>query len=392
MDTIVIDKGFGGATERKLEQSLNELKNLIKDTYSSLNTLVKINVFVSSENDNEFFELKNEASSIIETLFENNIPAYTIIPEPPLSGNDVIVEAKVLKPGSEIKIERNTFYKHNYVVVSYNEGKHREMYTGGLTVDFTEDFILGCQQVFDFAEQLLMKEDMNFGNVIKQWNYIPHILEVNKNGNTTLQNYQVFNDIRALFYNPELFKNGYPAATDTGTNNGSVIIDLIAVFNNDNSVIAPLNNPVQQNAYEYTDKVLEGEPLSDKTGKKPPLFERGKLIRYPGKNYLYLSGTASIKGEQTVAANDVKTQTEITLNNIKELTGKDNLKKIHIDLNTEPVYDNLIVYLKNKKDFNTVKSIVDKHVKTKNIVYVEAGICRNDLLVEIEAGIILRAQ
>jgi len=389
MDTLIIDKAYSGPTESKLEKSLNALKKNIIEKYSSLNGLIKLNIFLNSRNDAEFFDLREEAVSLIEDIFEGNIPAYTIISEPPLSGNDVLLEGKVMNAGPSVKIERHTFNKHNYVVVSYDEGKRREMYTGGIASSPSDDFIFGCQKVFDFAEQLLMKEDMTFGNVVRQWNYVPQILDMNKMEGRLLQNYQIFNDIRAFFYNPELFRNGYPAATGIGSGNGSVTIDIIAVMVDDEKTVIPLKNPGQQNAYSYSEKVLAGEPLSTETGKKPPLFERGKLVRYKDEEQIYVSGTASIKGEQTVAIDNVKEQTEVTIDNIMELTSSENLERSGLKINAAPVFDYVRVYVKNKNDYSIVKSVVEEKMNTKNIVFVEADICRDNLLVEIEADIII---
>ncbi len=234
-----------------------------------------------------------------------------------------------------------------------------------------------------------MKENMTFGNIVRQWNYIPSILSVNKFENSTLQNYQIFNDIRAFYYNPGSFKNGYPAATGIGSGYGSVTIDFIAVNSEEDISVMPVKSPVQQSAYNYTEKVLEGEALSTESGKKPPLFERGKLISYPDKNYVFISGTASIKGEKTISVGDVKEQTKITIDNILELTMKKNMESIGVMGDDSPTYDYVRVYMKNRDDFNEVKQVVEQQMKVKEIIYVEADICRNNLLVEIEADVIL---
>ncbi len=390
MEVIVVNERFNGSLENQVKQALTSLKRDIQEKGYNIKSIIKLNVFIKTDGEVEFFEIKEEIETLISKLFPENIPAYTIISQPPLAGNSILLEGYVLEKKAGLKIERYKLSKHHYVVVSYSKGKRREIYSGGITIDKSRDFISDCQNAFDFAEQLLMKEDMNFGNIVRQWNYIPSILSVNKFENGSLQNYQIFNDIRALYFDPEMFKNGFPAATGIGANYGSVIIDFIAVNSEDETTVIPIKSPVQQNAYSYSEKVLEGEALSGESGKKPPLFERGKLVSYTDRNYVFISGTASIKGENTISTGDVEEQTKITIDNIKELTVKKNMESIGVAGDDTPTYDYVRVYMKNRTDFKVVKKIVEQQMKVKDIIYVEADICRNNLLVEIEADIVMK--
>jgi spore coat polysaccharide biosynthesis protein SpsF (cytidylyltransferase family) len=45
------------------------------------------------------------------------------------------------------------------------------------------------------------------------------------------------------------------------------------------------------------------------------------------------------------------------------------------------------VYIKKQEDFNSVKSICYEHFKDSPVIFVEADICRDDLLTEIEAEV-----
>jgi len=390
MEIIVVDEQFKGSFENQIEQSLVEFKNILGSKGQKIKSVVKLNVFAKAEGEAEFSEIGEIVTSLINKIFSGAIPAYTIVGQPSLSGNDILIEGYYLNRGKGIKIERYKLSKHPYVVVSYDDGKRRELYSGGVSIGKSRDFIFDCQNAFDFAEQLLMKEDMSFGNIVRQWNYIPSILSINKFEHSSLQNYQIFNDIRALYFSPELFKNGFPAATGIGSNYGSVTIDFIAVSSDDEKLVMPIKSPVQQNAYSYTDKVLEGEALSVESGKKPPLFERGKLVSYHDIDYVFISGTASIKGENTISEGDVAGQTKITINNIKELTVKKNMESMGVDGSDTPVYDYVRVYMKNREDFSVIKQIVEQQMEVKDIVYVEADICRNNLLVEIEADMVMK--
>ncbi len=389
MDIIIIEEKFSGSIESQLEQALLELKKRSKEQNIKFKNIVKVNIFLRELGNEDFTEAREKAGELVKSIFKDSVPAFTVICQPPLSGNDILIEGHFLESGKDAKIERREFYKHPYVVVSMDKGKYREMYTGGITTDKGENLIYDTQKSFDFAEQLLMKEDMTFGNVVRQWNYIPSILDFQNMGGTRLQHYQIFNDIRALYFEAGQFKNGYPAATGIGSSCGSVTIDIIAVDAQENYPVTPIKNPGQQNAYSYSEKVLEGEALSSESGKKPPLFERGKAVSTPNENNIYISGTASIKGEKTVAENDVSEQTRITIENIEELTTKDNLKDAGVDLNGDThEYKYVRVYVTKKDDLPAVKRVVEEKMKAGTAVYVLADICRNNLLVEIEADII----
>ena len=54
---------------------------------------------------------------------------------------------------------------------------------------------------------------MNFGDIVRQWNYLERITDIT-HGN---QCYQDFNDVRTLFYASSAWESGYPAATGIGT-------------------------------------------------------------------------------------------------------------------------------------------------------------------------------
>jgi len=128
---------------------------------------------------------------------------------------------------------------------------------------------------------------------------------------------------------------------------------------------------------------LVGSPLKETGIKKAPLFERAKYIGTPEFAVVFVSGTASIIGEQTIGKNDIEIQTNTTCDNISQLTNLENLEKAGIDIpQTESCY--LRVYVKNIEDIPLVEQICQQKYGNIPILYVKADICRDDLLVEIE--------
>lgn len=91
---------------------------------------------------------------------------------------------------------------------------------------------------------------MNFGDIVRQWNYLERITDIT-HGN---QCYQDFNDVRTLFYASSAWESGYPAATGIGTQYGGILIDFNAVSGEVD--IVPLDNDWQRAAHVYSDEVL----------------------------------------------------------------------------------------------------------------------------------------
>ena len=97
---------------------------------------------------------------------------------------------------------------------------------------------------------------------------------------------------------------------------------------------------------------------------------------------LFISGTASIVGHQTMHIGDIALQTRETITNIQAVLQEANrvaggdlwsLAQLHGQ-----------VYVRNPPDVATIQAILKQH-GLLNFTYVHADICRADLLVEIEA-------
>ena len=215
---------------------------------------------------------------------------------------------------------------------------------------------------------------MNFGDIVRQWNYLENITDI-AHGN---QCYQDFNDVRTLFYASSEWESGYPAATGIGTQHGGVLIDFNAVSGEVD--IVPLDNDWQRAAHVYSDEVLISHRAD--TEKGTPKFERGKSLSDRQQEVIYISGTAAIRGEESVTTGDVLSQTEITLENIQHLIGleegRENLPEHSGKLGL------LRVYLKNEEDAPAVKADLDKLCPDLPIAYLYADVCREELLIEIE--------
>lgn len=234
---------------------------------------------------------------------------------------------------------------------------------------------------FKTLKQLLDGTGFEISDITRQWNYIEGILTHEENH----QHYQVFNDARTRFYQDHFREKGYPAATGIGMKAGGVLIEFIAVSGSD-VINIPIDNPVQIPAHKYHPDCLKGLPTGNR--KTTPKFERGRYVSFSGEEILFVSGTAAITGEKTADPGDVERQTRITIDNIDRLVSPDNLAKNKIDSHGL-TFNYVRIYLKEKEDFNKVSEICKNRYGNIPIVWLQAHVCRDDLMVEIEGTLIV---
>jgi len=167
---------------------------------------------------------------------------------------------------------------------------------------------------------------------------------------------------------------------------GGVILDFCAIKSDGTVAVKAVDNPNQVNAYQYGQQVLKGLTGKGKTQKHPPQFERALLVQGNPCSTLFVSGTASIIGQETIGKEDVVKQTLVTIENIKKLAEPEHISKL-LEQSTlcTGKYSLMRVYIKRKEDFLNVKSICLEHFPDTPAIYIMADICRDDLLIEIEA-------
>ena len=143
----------------------------------------------------------------------------------PLVGELVMeVHSLPATAGEEVTVEEQMTSSVRYLRVT--SGHYREIIAGGLYADdLTLPVREQSEQVFGKVEEILKAEQMSFGDIVRQWNYLERITDI-VYGN---QCYQDFNDIRSQFYVSSEWASGYPAATGIGTQHGGILVDFNAV-------------------------------------------------------------------------------------------------------------------------------------------------------------------
>jgi chorismate lyase/3-hydroxybenzoate synthase len=215
---------------------------------------------------------------------------------------------------------------------------------------------------------------LHYPYLYRMWNFIPHI---NRGDSNDLERYKSFCYGRAMSFISNSFMDEpmrFPAATGIGCHSGRIgIYFLAAAFPR----MTHLENPRQMPAYKYPQQY----------GPKSPSFARATIYhRGDDSVNLYISGTASVIGHESVYPGNIEKQMETTLENIRVLISAENLERY--GFRTGFTLQDLRyakVYVRHPEHFLAVRSMVEDTFQS--VLLLNADICRNDLLMEIE-GII----
>jgi chorismate lyase/3-hydroxybenzoate synthase len=221
----------------------------------------------------------------------------------------------------------------------------------------------GYRSIFELLESL------GFGAVLRFWNYFPAINRVSQN----MERYRQFNIGRqdALLSHGRSVIGNVPASCALGSAAGGLQIAFLAA----RADMICIENPRQVSAYHYPSQY----------GPRSPAFSRACLVNLAGHDMLFISGTASIVGHQTLHEGDVATQTRESLHNIQAVIAEAN----RLAPNTNFRLDNLAytIYVRHAQDLGKVRNEIAQFIAAPvSAVFLQADVCRADLLVEIEAS------
>ncbi len=343
--------------------------------------IVSMNLFLSEAKTAHFNEQKTTIQKALPENFQN-IP-IAFLPQPPASGAFVSVELWYLKDPEKASVSIKQKGGNKYILVE-KEGHKMVIANGLVGENGNKNLSQSTESVFLQMAGILESEGLNFNHIVRQWNYIEDITFEYGNHVQKNQNYQVFNNIRSKYYSKVSFENGYPAATGIGINNSNVIISFIAA-SDAGFQKKSIENSFQKSAYDYSEKVLVGKTEYEGLCKCTPKFSRAKYFANQESGLIFISGTASIRDEVTIGENDIVQQTKTTIENIENLISEKTLLSNGISYHSTLHLDFIRVYIKLKKDYSKVREICEKKLPGVKAVYVISDICRENLLVEIEA-------
>ena len=222
------------------------------------------------------------------------------------------------------------------------------------------------RQVFSLLDAL------DYPYLFRFWNYIA---EINTHS-FGLERYRQFNLGRQeafLAHGREVVGN-VPAACALGFGQRAVKPTLAIAFLAGRSAPRNIENPRQISAYQYPEQY----------GPRSPTFSRASLVTLGKNEVLFISGTASIVGHQTLHPGDVVAQTRETVANLEAVLAEANAVSTKTRFDLASLHYK--VYVRHVHDLDAVRAELARLVGSPlNAIYLQADVCREDLLLEIEA-------
>ena len=210
-----------------------------------------------------------------------------------------------------------------------------------------------------------LQRALGYPALLRAWNYLGRI----NDGDGDAERYRLFVTGRyeAIASRPG-FEGALPAATAIGTRGDGLLMYFLAAKEGG----IQIENPRQLSAFRYPRQY----------GPRSPSFSRATWKAWPGETHLYVSGTASVVGHESIHAHDPVAQLDEVLRNIDALL--DETRSRHA-LKKKPEAVALKFYLRDAALWEQLAPRLHEAFGSTTPLYgLEADICRRDLLLEIE--------
>lgn len=225
------------------------------------------------------------------------------------------------------------------------------------------------ESIFDLVRE------SGYPHIFRIWNFIGRINQDNARG---LEVYRDFCQGRAEAFEAARLETAFmPAATGIGSRGAGIAFFFLACRD---SSVRHIENPHQIPAYRYPRKY----------GPRSPSFARATYLRHRdtrgNDGTVFISGTASILGYETVHRGDIEQQCDVALRNIANLVGPSNRALAH-DVGSRKLQDlrHVKVYVRHAEHLPIVRERVARAFPPPaEVAFLNVDICRSDLLVEIE--------
>jgi enamine deaminase RidA (YjgF/YER057c/UK114 family) len=207
----------------------------------------------------------------------------------------------------------------------------------------------------------------------RMWNYVPRINEEVAG----LENYRAFCKGRSLAFEAAFgagFERQLPAASAVGSDGRTIEV----VFAAGQAGPRHVENPEQVPAYLY--------PAEH--GPRPPSFSRATVVEEGGRRWVFVSGTAAIKGHATVGAGSLDTQITCTLDNLRLILRASGVGgALGADAGGARWTRHFKVYLRRETDLAEARRRLEGTLifPGDRVCWLRSDICRAELDIEIEA-------
>jgi len=276
--------------------------------------------------------------------------------ETPVVGSDAVYEVWTSdKPVTK--------YRDEFITGAGNE----EIFFGCLSAQFdsAEDLSDTAQRIYSRLFDFL--QSGNYPNLLRVWNYFPEINAIEA-GIERYRSFSVGRHEAFVRYNRKI--DDSPSACALGSHGGPLVIYFLA----SRSPGVQIENPRQTSAYNYPKQY----------GPRSPTFSRATLAFRGDSRTLFISGTASILGHATVHPGSVSLQVRETLANIRAVIDQASREGFKFGGFGKGMA--LKVYVRHVEDSSFVLDLIrEEWGVLRELIVLQADICRSDLLLEIEA-------
>ncbi len=219
-----------------------------------------------------------------------------------------------------------------------------------------------------YLRMLRLIEQFGYRHLLRVWNIVPGIND-DADGMERYKRFCIGRHDAFMMERPELAER-YPSASAIGPRVGDLCLYCLAA----REPGLPVENPNQVSAYHYPPQY----------GPRSPSFSRALVKRWPGSAVLFLSGTASVAGHRTKHLELPVAQTEETVFNLRALIANgEKLSGARFPLVPERSF--FKAFIRNTDDYGAVRRHLEDVLGPDTpMLYVEADICRANLLFEIE--------
>lgn len=348
---VMIHIAPSGSFSEQLTAIHISLKDLLLHSPFNHATVVFKRYFIS--------DIAKQYDILKEQISEFSDCATSIIQQPPLDGSDVALWIYIIIGEDIIKEEANrdhtTHWNNNDFTISHNGYKHvwssNKQHPSGNVSEQTVKLLRGYNQ-FLIDNGLSIKD-----NCIRTWFFIQNIDT----------NYAAFAEARKTYFVQNGLTNKSHYIASTGIEGCNALVQSLVTM--DAYSLQGAEN--RQIRYLYALSHLSH------TYDYGVTFERGVTIKYGDRQQIFISGTASIDNCGSVLhEGNIKEQTFRIWENIDALLNE-----------TDATLDDItqiIVYLRNSYDYNSVKNLFNDRFTNVPIVITLAPVCRQMWLIEME--------
>ena len=353
-----------GSPREQVSKFYGCLPRLLHRAGAKMGDIILERVFFRDiEHDFETFREVRQESYLEAGVTGEELPAASYINQPPCNSQQAFeLQVQAVIPNGNSKVTVESFPevapRTTKKIVHIGDRRHLYiMHINGSQPDgsIPTDFRTQSDTMFAKAVPMLAAHGATFPDVLRTWCYLDDID----------RDYDEFNRSRNDFFERE---NVTRLPASTGIRAGLYppgalcCFDLYSLLDADGVDVEVMHTPTLNEADEYGSA-----------------FSRGMKVVLPEKTVLYISGTASVDERgATVHLDDIRRQTERMLLNVQELLRAQN--------STFTDLVQVITYLKRRSYLPTFLDIWQKWgLSGLPNSFVEAGVCRPDLLCEIEA-------